>query len=285
MTELHRMIFDKKRRSQGTSAVLIQSMPGGGKTHLARQFVWDHKEEFPGGIFWLRAKSRHELTAGFWDIARKIVLKQQHLVSPTAGSEQSTEQFMKTVKKWLNKRQDWLLVLDGIRFDDLDGMQRFIPDNPKTGIIYTSTEKSASGNHLWMSPQIIKLPLLSATEARLLLLKELDKKEPFSKDDLRYSMELVQSMGFLPVVIHLVAQRLKDTGEHLGKFAKSYAAEPKLRGLGAYTAVSFSYRVSLYRTFDTSRPDVVLLLVICLECVKLSNATESSQEKRTGKEY
>ncbi|KAG9244178.1 hypothetical protein BJ878DRAFT_480423 [Calycina marina] len=237
MTELSRMIFDSKRRSQGTSAVLLQSMPGAGKTHLARQFVFENKGKFPGGIFWLRARSKHELAAGYWDVARKIVLKHQNLASPKTGSEQDTDEFMKTVKKWLNKRHDWLLVLDGIRFDDLDGMQRFIPDSTQTAIIYTSTERSASGNHLWMSPQMIKLGVLGARDAQELLLQELDKKKPYARDDLRHSMNLVQSMGFLPVVIHLVAQRLKDTGEHLGKFAKSYASEPKLRGLGAYTAV------------------------------------------------
>ncbi len=58
-----------------------------------------------------------------------------------------------------------------------------------------------------------------------MLLLELDRKEPFNKDDLKYSMELVQSMGFLPVVIHAVAKRLKTTNEPLSRFAKSYSNE------------------------------------------------------------
>jgi len=35
LEEIHKMLFDKKKRAEGTSAVLIQSIPGGGKTHLA----------------------------------------------------------------------------------------------------------------------------------------------------------------------------------------------------------------------------------------------------------
>lgn len=62
LVDMHRMLFDKKRRAEGTSAVLIQSLPGGGKTHLAREYVYQHKDDFPGGIFWLRAKSETELT-------------------------------------------------------------------------------------------------------------------------------------------------------------------------------------------------------------------------------
>jgi hypothetical protein len=236
LTELHKLLFDRKRRADGTSAVLIQSMPGGGKTHLARQYVYDHKEDFSGGIFWLRAKSQTELAAGFWDIARKAALKPS-MVNEDDNCLKDPQQFIKLVRKWLNHRHDWLLVLDGIHFDDAEGLRQFIPDTPNTSLIYTSTEKSVSGDHHWMNPQIIKLPLPSAREAQQLLLLELDKKEPFLKDDLKHSMELVQSMGLLPVVIHAVAQRLKATDEPLGKFARSFAAEPRLRGLGAYIAV------------------------------------------------
>jgi len=240
LAELDKMLFDKKRRADGTSAVLIQSMPGGGKTHLAREFVYEYKDKFPGGIFWLRAKSHTEIAAGFWDIARKAVLKDpsRPATSPNESSLSDPQSFIKLVRKWLNHRRGWLMILDGIHFDDYEGLQKFIPDAPDTSLIYTSTEKSVSGDHHWINPQIMRLPALSAREAQQLLLEELDKKEPFSKDDLKNSMALVQSMGFLPVVIHAVAQRLKTTDEQLGRFARNYASEPRLRGIGAYVAVS-----------------------------------------------
>jgi len=199
------------------------------------QYVYEHKNDFPGGIFWLRAKSQTELAAGFWDIARKAALK--HLVGTDAESLSDPQQFIKMVRKWLNHRQDWLMVLDGIHFADTEAIRRFIPDNKNTSLIYTATEKSVVGDHYFMNPQIIRLPLLSAREAQRLLLMELDKREPFSQDDLRYSLELVQSMEFLPVVIHTMAQRLKTTNEPLSRFAKHYSAEPRLRGLGTFIAV------------------------------------------------
>jgi len=237
LAEMHKMLFDKKRRAHGTSAILIQSLPGGGKTHLTREYVYEHMDDYPGGIFWLRAKSATELAAGFWDIARKAVLKNA-VDKEDMIALQDPQQFIKMVKKWLNHREEWLLVLDGMHFDDAETLRKFIPDSKNTGLIYTSTEKSVSGDHHFMNPQVIKLPQLSAREAQRLLLLELDKKEPFSKDDLKYSMELVQAMGFLPVVIHAVAQRLKTTEEPLSRFAKSYSNEPRLRGLGTYMAVA-----------------------------------------------
>lgn len=235
LAEMHKLLFDKKRRKEGTSAVLIQSLPGGGKTHLARQYLYEHKDDFPGGIFWVRAKSLTELAAGYWDIARKAALK--HVEGDDAKLLKDPHQFIKMVKKWLNHRHNWLLVLDGIHFGDTEALEKFIPDSPNTSLIYTSTERSVAGNYHFKNPQIIRLPLLSAREAQRLLLLELDKKEPFSRDDLRHSTELVQAMGFLPVVIHAVSQRLKTTDEPLSKFARSYVSEPRLRGLGTYMAV------------------------------------------------
>lgn len=73
LSELHKMLFDKKRRAQGTSAVLVQSLPGGGKTHLAREYVYDHRDDFPGGIFWLRAKSPVELAVRISPIIFRLI--------------------------------------------------------------------------------------------------------------------------------------------------------------------------------------------------------------------
>jgi hypothetical protein len=161
---MHKMLLDKRKRAEGTSAVLIQSLPGGGKTHLARQYVYEHKDDFPGGIFWLRAKSQTELAAGFWDIARKAALK--HLVgTEDADALNDPQQFIRMVRKWLNHRHDWLLVLDGIHFADTEAMRRFIPDSKNTSLIYTSTEGAVVGDHHFMNPQIIRLHLLSAREA------------------------------------------------------------------------------------------------------------------------
>jgi hypothetical protein len=233
LQQLHHLLFDQKRRAEGTSAVLIHSMPGGGKTHLARQYVYCHKDDFPGGIFWLRANSESELSAGFWDIARAAAL-----IDTSTGDNDSgtmTSPFITRVKTWFSHRQDWLLVLDGIHFDE--AMTKFVPDSKNTSIIFTSTENVAGSDHRYLNPQVMRLPLLSAREAQGLLLLELDKKEPFSKDELRYSMELVQAMAFLPVVIHTMGQRVKSTEEPLSKLAKSYSSEPRLRGLGAYIEV------------------------------------------------
>ncbi|KAG9232848.1 hypothetical protein BJ875DRAFT_65725 [Amylocarpus encephaloides] len=235
LSDMHRLLFEK-RKADGTSAVLVQSLPGGGKTHLARQYVYQYKDSYPGGVFWLRAKSQEELAAGYWKMAKNTVLTDPSSKVATI-SRDDPRQYVKMVKKWLDRHHEWLLVLDGIHFDNNDELHQFLPDSENTSLIYTSTDRSVAGNHHLMDPEVIRLPSLSAREAQKLLLLELDKREPFQTDDLKYSMELVQAMGFLPIVIHTVARRLKLTQEPLSKFARSYAAEPKLSGLGTYKAV------------------------------------------------
>jgi len=242
LKELDRTLFDKKRRAEGTSACLLQSLPGGGKTHLAREYMYSHIEQFPGGVFWVNAKSQQQLELGFWDIYKRVVISRTDGgFSPGSTvddlfSDHNTDEFIEIVMEWFRQNHQWLLVLDGVHFHHTHAIQRFLPDSVDCSLIYTSTERSVSGDHHFMNPQVITVPPLSAVEAQQLFLQELDRKNP-NKDDLKYSMELVQMMGFNPLVIHTVAQRLKRTRETLAKFTRSYATERILRGLDTYKAI------------------------------------------------
>ena len=229
------MLIDRGRRSQGTSAVLIQCLPGGGKTHLARQYVFQYRQHYPGGIYWVRAKSRQELEYWYWKMAKNEAVKK------LASREEPRElgdpkKIVSIVRNWLNSFGDWLVVLDGVLFDIPD-LQEFIPDAKNTSLIYTSTERAVTGDYLFDNPQVMELGLLSAEEAQELLLLEMDKKKPWTQDDLARALELIQLMGRLPQMIHVAAQHLKATREPLSKYLRSYRSRPKAASLPAYKAV------------------------------------------------
>ncbi|KAH8888599.1 hypothetical protein GQ53DRAFT_871628 [Thozetella sp. PMI_491] len=235
MQTLHRMLKDRKRRSEGTSAVLIQSLPGGGKTHLARQYVFQHKDDYPGGIYWVRAKSEQEMEYWYWRIAKNEALR--GLIEHENEAElRNPKKITAVVKKWLSSQQDWLLVLDGIQFD-ITGVEDFIPDATNTSLIYTSTERAVTGDYRFNNPQMIELELLPPQEAQELLLLEMDKRQPWTQDDKARALELVQLMGRLPLMIHVAAQHLKATREPLSRYLRSYKNRPKAGGLPAYKAV------------------------------------------------
>ncbi|KAI8964167.1 hypothetical protein F5Y11DRAFT_316813 [Daldinia sp. FL1419] len=231
---LHKMLMDRKRRSVGTSSVLIQSMPGGGKTHLARQYVFQHRYDYPGGIFWIRAKSIEELDYGFWDIAKTVGLNEVKLLDRSGAID--TRKMVKAVHTWLSANDNWLLILDGIHFD-LPDLQDYIPFTRNTGLIYTSTERTAGEDYQFDNPQVIALDSLTRQEAQELLFEEMGKRKPYTQDDLRRAEELVDLMDRLPLMIHVAALQLKATREPLAKYLRSFRSRPKVGNLLAYRAV------------------------------------------------
>lgn len=235
MKQLHKMLMDRTKRSQGTSAVLIQCLPGGGKTHLARQYVFQHKEDYPGGVYWVRAKSQQEMEYWYWRIARNEALR--GLVAQEDVQElRDPRKIVAIVRKWLNSLDNWLLVLDGVHFDD-PGLQEFIPDAKDTSIIFTSTERAVVEDYRFDNPQVMELALLAAPEATDLLLLEMEKKKPWTQDDRARALELVQLMGRLPLMIHVAAQQLKATREPLSKYLRSYKKRTQAGSLPAYRSV------------------------------------------------
>lgn len=234
MKDLHKKLMDRQRRLKGTSSVLIQSMPGGGKTHLARQYVFEHKYDYPGGIFWIRSKSVQELEYGYWDIAKTVGLKEvEHLQK---DGLRDTKKMVKAVQGWMSRTEGWLLVLDGLHFDYPD-LQNFIPFHKNTSIIYTSTQRTAGEDYQFDNPQVLALEPLSTRYAQELLLEEMGKKKPWTQDDLSRALELVQLMDRLPLMIHVAALQLKATREPLSKYLRSYRSRPKAGNLDAYRTV------------------------------------------------
>ncbi|KAI0909552.1 hypothetical protein F4823DRAFT_593893 [Ustulina deusta] len=234
---LHKMLMDRKRRSVGTSSVLIQSMPGGGKSHLARQYVFEHRYDYPGGIFWIRAKSLQELEYGYHDIAKVAGLSEVAIIDQDQISNISnTLAVVKAVQAWLSNTDNWLLVLDGIHFD-LEGLEHYIPFAKNTSLIYTSTERTTGEEYQLDNPQVISLDSLTKREAQELLFEEMGKKKPYTQDDLHRAEELVEVMDRLPLMIHVAALQLKATREPLAKYLRSYKSRPKVGNLPAYRAV------------------------------------------------
>lgn len=246
--------MDPKGRSDGTSAVLIQGIPGAGKTHMARQYVFSHKDDYPGGIYWIRSTTLQDMEDGFWRIAKTEAIrgmagqeKKRNLMNP--------QNMVEIVRNWFNDSDDWLLVFDGIRFGD-DSLLNFIPDRPGTSLIYTSTEMCVAGDYLLDNPRVMRLGLLPTQDAQELLLEEMGKKQPYTTDDLRRAQELVQLMDRLPLMIHAAALQMNATREPLAKYLKSFRDKPKVGNLPAYKTI----RDQLQDRGDTAALNLIYIL-------------------------
>ncbi|KAH0564767.1 hypothetical protein GP486_001837 [Trichoglossum hirsutum] len=224
MNELNKLLFDAEKRAEGTACVLLWCLPGGGKTHLARQYVYTEKNRFPGGVFWVTAKSLEELVDGFWHIAQKAALK--GLRDPRGfTSQQEIDVFIEPVKDWFESREEWLLVFDGISIGydgELSDLRRFIPNRQNSSIIYTSIDRTLARKHLLLSPVPLKVEQLKVHEAQELLIQELTPKRR-DKIDKSNAAELVEKMQCLPLMIHAAAHYMNTTGLPLRSYLKSYS--------------------------------------------------------------
>ena len=226
--ELDRRLFDKRRRD-GTACVLLWGQPGGGKSHLARQYVHKNRDKFEGGIFWIPSKSKEERWQAFWNIHQKVVTRAQ----PELCAKKDGREYVQIVKTWFETRHDWLIVFDGVTLDqdeDATEFQKLVPDSRNSSIIYISRAKSLESKQRLLRPSAIRVASLKEDDARKLLFKALHIKHP-TEADRRKGTELVKKVGGLPLAIDAISHRIADTHEPLAKFnIKSYSADPKMGG-------------------------------------------------------
>lgn len=228
MQALNKRLFDHRRRD-GTACVLLHGQAGGGKSHLARQYVNKNRKKFSGGIFWILAKLKEERYQAFWDIYQKVVARE----SPELCVSENPPDFVGIVKSWFETRHEWLIVFDGVVVDkdaDATELQSFVPDSKNSSIIYISLGQNLEWKQRLLRPHPIKVPPLKEEDARKLLFKELHIKKP-NEAEIKRATELVRKIGGLPLAIDAISQRLADTHEPLTKYnIKSYSADPKMGG-------------------------------------------------------
>jgi hypothetical protein len=206
--------LSKERRAQRLRAVLICGAAGTGKTHLAREYVHLHHDDYPGGIFWVDAKF---ILPCFWDIAQAAALADDTLVI-NPGSTDST--LIDAVRGWLQRREGWLLVFDGISFNrkhEIDHFTQFLPFSKNSAIIYTSVDRTLCRKQRLFEPACVPVQPLTEEDGRRLLFHELGIQRA-TPAQMEKATEVIKFFEGLPLAIDAIGHHLRETGKPLDKF-------------------------------------------------------------------
>ena len=216
MARLVRKLADERRGQIGARSALLYGPPGSGKSHLAREYVWQHVEEYPNGVFWIDCKTPESLNKGFWNVSQTLgCYDEMQSTRPDA--------FVDAVRSHLAQQDRWLMVFDGITFKtegDLEAFKRYIADGKGSSIIYTTIDRTLANRQRLLNPPGIKVYPLSVEHACILLYKSLHMRDnhPRTSRQQKKARQLVEHYDCLPLGIHAAAHMLLARGRALEKY-------------------------------------------------------------------
>jgi DNA-binding XRE family transcriptional regulator len=133
----------------------ISGLGGIGKTQVAIEYA-HHYGEYYEAVLWIQADSLEVATAAWLQLATQVL---------GLPEQQEAEQQIAEVKRWLQKRHGWLLILDNV--ENPQGiLSTFVPSKHQGSVLITTRKRDAGA----LADSTV-LPLLSEEEAILFLLR------------------------------------------------------------------------------------------------------------------
>ena len=206
----------RSRFDAGEPVQSLNGIGGVGKTQTVIKYAYKYRDKYEA-VFWAKAQSRESLVSDFVTIARLLDLRDK--------DEQDQNRAISAVKKWFEKNNDWLLILDNA--DDLALAMEFTTPNKQGHVILTMrdqiTGRGATPN---------KLVKWEPKEGALFLLRRLkdnpdDASLKDAPDDLRrQAEELSKALDGLPLALDQAAAYIQETQSSLAEYLKLYNNSP-----------------------------------------------------------
>jgi len=196
--------------------VALYGLGGVGKTQLALEYVYSHKQVYER-IYWISAVSEATVFAGFQEIAQRT-----RCVPTTL--QLTPSDIAKRVLEWLSVQESWLLVLDNL--DEIEVIGKYLPDESEGGHTLITTRNSHCDH---IPAEGLKVSDLEIGDAiQLLLLRSgigaLDET-PEAKAE---AAQIVKELGYLALAIEQAAAYIREASHDIFKFLASYRKDRKV---------------------------------------------------------
>lgn len=229
LERLDKILQSPKR---GNTSAVVSGIPGSGKTHLVRQYIYEYRDNYPGGVFWVESMSSATIRLGYWKLAMGLGLTD----SSRFSEEPHHDSFVQLVIDWFKANTKWLLVLDGADHEteeEVDMLKEIIPGGSGGAIIITTVNKDLTRRARLGSPEGVHLGNLRAEDCINMLFKYADIEDP-DEEDISDARELVELMDLLPLAIHSAGSAMRAMQMDLGSYLRHYKRQPKVEGLTSF---------------------------------------------------
>ena len=208
-----------------TQPEAISALGGIGKTQIALEYAYRSWQEYRY-VFWIRAATPEALLADFMAIATQLNLPLRETDDPQVA--------VMTVKAWLAKQENWLLIIDHFEHDSADKprlLDHYFPAyNTITGHILLITQVQAACDSL---AHTITVEQMEKQEATLLLLRRAKILSPDATLDqatfkVRAEAEaIVTLLGNFPFALDQAGAYIQETGCSLSGYLALYEESQK----------------------------------------------------------
>ena len=229
--ELEAIAVQLKNTPNGCIHSAVCGLGGVGKTSLAVEFLWQHQEKYPGGIFWISGEDKF-----FQRSVNEMALQIRTFENDFHNSLSRT-------LDWLRKREKlWCLVVDNL--DELEmspEMRKLLTGNWKYMarghiIITTRREVSQIGEATGIDEQCcIDLKCLTEEEGIQFLRLRTGRTDEGEDNDLR---QLVRELGGLPLALDQAGAYIRNVKQSIKEYVKKYKKQ-KVRLLKKTKAKNF----------------------------------------------
>ena len=132
LQELHQRLYQNQSAAIGQKSA-VSGLGGIGKTQLAVEYAYRHHETY-SYVLWARADSVESLNASYTELAALLGLAEK--------DAQEQEIIIQAVKRWLQREQGWLLILDNA--DTLGLLPDFLPPTVRGHLLITTRAADVS---------------------------------------------------------------------------------------------------------------------------------------------